>query len=156
MVSAMEVSAMYVSAMACEDDGCTVFEFVNNDVGKKLKLTMENLSHFSLDRNRLQCEKLIFDVYGNAQKFIGWIKDHLKFLDLKSRDEYQFVESIECNAEDGDVEALAESFAKCLVKKKVNEDDGCTVFEFVNNDVGKKLKLTMENLSHFSLGIGNL
>ncbi|KAI1702051.1 hypothetical protein DdX_15735 [Ditylenchus destructor] len=146
----------------------------------------------SSDRNRFQSEKLLFYLYGNAQKSICWIKDHLvckkfeicnrsnsnydqewldffvtgskctseisttyyvlsrvvvdfvqKFLDLKDCDEYQFVESIECNAEDGDVEALTERYAKFVV----NEDDGCTIFEFVNNDVGKKLRLNVTNLS---------
>ncbi|KAI1696808.1 hypothetical protein DdX_18858 [Ditylenchus destructor] len=110
----------------------------------------------SSDHNRLQCEKLLFYLYGDAQKSISWIKDHVEFMDLKNFDEYQFIESIECNTEDGNVEALTERYDKFLAKEKANEDDGCTAVVFVNNDVGKKLKLTVTNLSYFSLKIDNL
>ncbi|KAI1690506.1 hypothetical protein DdX_22442 [Ditylenchus destructor] len=58
-------------------------------------------------------------------------------MDLKNCDEYQFIESIECSAEDGDVEALTERYAKFVVK--VNEDDGCPLFEFINNYVNKEI-----------------
>ncbi|KAI1708206.1 hypothetical protein Ddc_14469 [Ditylenchus destructor] len=81
-----------------------------------------------------------------------------KFMDLKNRNEYQFIESIVIYAEDGDVEALTESFVKFIVNEEVNEDNGTIThtFEFVNNDVGKKLLLTVRNLSYFSLKIDNL
>ncbi|KAI1706335.1 hypothetical protein Ddc_15347 [Ditylenchus destructor] len=93
-----------------------------------------------------------------------------KFLDLKSCDEYQFVESIKGDGKDGDLEVLTQSYAKFLVKKEVNErryglDDydygnSVYVFEFVNNDVGKKLKLTVTKWSYtspyYSLKIDNL
>ncbi|KAI1696550.1 hypothetical protein Ddc_20299 [Ditylenchus destructor] len=86
-----------------------------------------------------------------------------KFMDLKNSDEYQMVEFVESNAADDLLGLLKRNYAKFLVKEERNEDDSRTVhvFECVNNDIGKKLQLSITKLClyaepYFSLKIDNL
>ncbi|KAI1691453.1 hypothetical protein DdX_21877 [Ditylenchus destructor] len=143
---------------------------------KKLKLNLDSNAQKSMGwiKGHVSCKELticnnyrskydqeLLDFFVTGAHCASWIRiaycvlskvivDLIqKFLDLKNSDDYQFVESIVGNAEDGDVEVLTNRYAKFLVKKKV-EEYGCTlhVFEFVNNDVGKKLQLTLTKWSY--------
>ncbi|KAI1714103.1 hypothetical protein Ddc_11545 [Ditylenchus destructor] len=105
-----------------------------------------------------------------------------KFIDLKKSDECQMIPSIESDATFRITEMMKRNYAKFLVKEKRCEvedfrdhwDYGigeCTYtafdFEFINNDIGKKLELTADILddtdrhrigfrSSFKLKIKNL
>ncbi|KAI1699638.1 hypothetical protein Ddc_18474 [Ditylenchus destructor] len=150
------------------------------------------------EHDRIQCEQLRFKFKGNVQKFMSWIKNHVrcgvfhidndrdmtvcdekllqvlldfiltgarctskiklqfcersrvivelaqKFLDLKRCDEYQFVESIECNVGKMFVEELRRQCGKFVVKEEINGGNSEHVFEFVNIDIGKKMQLTTQ------------
>ncbi|KAI1698259.1 hypothetical protein Ddc_19218 [Ditylenchus destructor] len=65
-------------------------------------------------------------------------------MDLKNSGEVQLVEAIEGYFTRQAVELLKRDYAEFVVKEKRNDDDDCTeqIFEFVNNDIGKKLQLT--------------
>ncbi|KAI1715150.1 hypothetical protein Ddc_11078 [Ditylenchus destructor] len=91
-----------------------------------------------------------------------------KFLNLGNGDEYQGVQSIEGwqYVEDHDIQVLKNDYAKFIVKEEHDDDDdehGSTkyFFEFVNNAIGKELKLTATiydntDCPEFSLKIKNL
>ncbi|KAI1698509.1 hypothetical protein Ddc_19083 [Ditylenchus destructor] len=77
------------------------------------------------------------------------IKFVQKFKDLKSSDEYQMVESIRDSATRRGIEYellnMKQDYADFMVKEQRDEEEDDTierVFEFVNNDVGKKLQIT--------------
>ncbi|KAI1698025.1 hypothetical protein DdX_18148 [Ditylenchus destructor] len=151
------------------------------------------------DRNRLQCKQLNIRFNGDTQKFIVWIKDHVrcdrfeidvdnesnydeelldlfltgapctsaiyvinydlskvivdlvqKFMGLKSRDEYQLVESIRGDDENREVvEALKRNCAEFIAEEEQFEEDYGTrqVIGFINNDIEKKLTLNVKNFS---------
>ncbi|KAI1699274.1 hypothetical protein Ddc_18641 [Ditylenchus destructor] len=82
-----------------------------------------------------------FKVKHGAYPFKIIIEFLQKFMDLKSCDEYQVVESIEWKVETGSVEELKRECAKFVVKEEGNH----RTFEFVNNDIGKKLQITHKN-----------
>ncbi|KAI1708644.1 hypothetical protein DdX_11720 [Ditylenchus destructor] len=81
-----------------------------------------------------------------------------KFMDLKNCDEYQMIPSIKSNATHRIAEMMKRHYAKFLVKEESGEveenlywDDCDTnadyyytaiAYEFINNDIGKKLELT--------------
>ncbi|KAI1702049.1 hypothetical protein DdX_15733 [Ditylenchus destructor] len=75
-----------------------------------------------------------------------------KFMDLKSTDEYQVVESVRDDVMRRSENVLKRDYAEFIVKEEMDQDDGSTerVFEFVNSDVRKKLQIT-ENI----VGIGD-
>ncbi|KAI1690428.1 hypothetical protein Ddc_24949 [Ditylenchus destructor] len=83
-------------------------------------------------------------------------------MDLKNSDESQLVEAIDGYFKGQAVELFKRDYADFLVKEERNEDDDSTeqVFEFVNNDIGKKLQLTVKTyesiMSYFSIKINNL
>ncbi|KAI1695835.1 hypothetical protein Ddc_20942 [Ditylenchus destructor] len=84
-----------------------------------------------------------------------------KFMDIKNCDEFNVVQSIECNAaERKAVEEFKRKHAKFIVKEENENGISMHTFEFINNDVGKKLQLIITSLSHrnpyFSLNIDNL
>ncbi|KAI1697613.1 hypothetical protein Ddc_19605 [Ditylenchus destructor] len=91
-----------------------------------------------------------------------------KFVDLKNCDEYKFVQSIKSDAKDvnGVVQELKHNYPEFLVNEEKDDDHGSTehVFEFINNDIEKKLQLTSYILdddiydldSYFSLDITDL
>ncbi|KAI1695753.1 hypothetical protein Ddc_21001 [Ditylenchus destructor] len=84
------------------------------------------------------------------------------FMDLKSCDENQMVESIRGTFSDRSVEVVKRNYAEVLVKEERNQVGTFDqVFEFVNNDIGKKLNLIVANrfrdrMSEFSLKIAIL
>ncbi|KAI1694979.1 hypothetical protein DdX_19818 [Ditylenchus destructor] len=157
------------------------------------------------DRNRLQCKHLNIRFNDDTQKFIVWIKDHVrcdefqiyldsdsnydeelldffmtgahctsaiytiqydlskvlvdlvqKFTGLKSRDEYQMVESIRGNVEDREVvDELKRTFAE-FISKEFEKDQ---IIVFINNDIEKKLTLNVYNytaIPFLSIKITNL
>ncbi|KAI1701521.1 hypothetical protein Ddc_17581 [Ditylenchus destructor] len=59
-----------------------------------------------------------------------------KFLDLKNSDECQLVEAIH-----GNFKLLTRDYAEFIVKEEMT----LQVYEFINNDIGKKLQLTVAN-----------
>ncbi|KAI1709856.1 hypothetical protein Ddc_13682 [Ditylenchus destructor] len=78
-----------------------------------------------------------------------------KFWDFKKCDEYQLVQSIESTIlEDDkgsrDAQVLKREYRKFIVKEEHDEDDNSTtyVFEFNNDDIEKKLQLTL-TIFHF-------
>ncbi|KAI1694748.1 hypothetical protein Ddc_21845 [Ditylenchus destructor] len=78
-----------------------------------------------------------------------------KFMSLKSRDEYQLVESISGNVESrGIVEKLKRKYAEFIADEEQLEDNFGTkqVIGFINNDIEKKLTLSVkiENESYVS------
>ncbi|KAI1698273.1 hypothetical protein Ddc_19217 [Ditylenchus destructor] len=83
-------------------------------------------------------------------------------MDLKNSGESQLVEAIEGKIRVPAIELFKRDYAEFIVKEERNEDDDSTeqVFEFVNNDIGKKLQLTAETYdeaeSYFSIKINNL
>ncbi|KAI1698030.1 hypothetical protein DdX_18153 [Ditylenchus destructor] len=103
------------------------------------------------------CHEVLLDFFmtgGNCTSGINFrhyelsdvlVKFVQKFMDLKSCDEYKVVESIESNYADRIETLFNQNYAKFLVKEEENVGDGCTeyVFEFVNNNVGKKLQLRL-------------
>ncbi|KAI1698696.1 hypothetical protein Ddc_18956 [Ditylenchus destructor] len=182
-------------------------------------------------RGRLQCDEFTFNLEGNVEKFIGWIKEHVlckkiqidyrysfhnkemrysndvliattksskqfldllvtgarctsvikiehydlynvvvdfiqKFIDLKSCDENQMIESVRGNISSRSVEGIKRTYAKFIVKEERNKDNRSAeqVFEFVNKDMGKKLTtkiylrfpLYYNHALPFSLTIKNL
>ncbi|KAI1697454.1 hypothetical protein DdX_18487 [Ditylenchus destructor] len=66
---------------------------------------------------------------------------HFKFMDLKDSDEYQLVEYIRCYSSDRAVEALKRKYAKFIIKEGKGETRTTLLFEFINNDIGKKLQI---------------
>ncbi|KAI1694323.1 hypothetical protein Ddc_22197 [Ditylenchus destructor] len=77
-----------------------------------------------------------------SEIYIGFVQ---KFMDHKKCDEFQFVESIKSNliVEGHVIDELELLYLNCIVEE-INDDDGTTyVLEFNNNDIGKKLQLTV-------------
>ncbi|KAI1698904.1 hypothetical protein Ddc_18849 [Ditylenchus destructor] len=76
-----------------------------------------------------------------------------KFVDLKSCDEFQVVESIWGSVSCRSAEELKRDYANLLVKEEQRESDGSIeqVFEVGNYDIEKDLQLTITRLSHFSV-----
>ncbi|KAI1705557.1 hypothetical protein DdX_13521 [Ditylenchus destructor] len=74
---------------------------------------------------------------------VGFVK---KFMDLKSGDENQFVESIKGKVLNGNVEGMKRSIAEFVAKEEEGPRWNTRILEFVNNDIGKKLHLTTENV----------
>ncbi|KAI1716957.1 hypothetical protein Ddc_10094 [Ditylenchus destructor] len=161
------------------------------------------------DRGRLQCKFLGINFNADTQKFIAWIKNHVrcdefrfsvasnydevlldlfmtgapftssirlpyndlsrisvdlvqKFMDLKNRDEYQVVELIRGNVRDwelhwgitkrlfdSNLNELKLKYAQCITEK---EQSGRTITGFINNDIAKKLSLTVCNRASSSNG----
>ncbi|KAI1698104.1 hypothetical protein Ddc_19297 [Ditylenchus destructor] len=83
-----------------------------------------------------------------------------KFMDLKHSDESRLVDDIKGSFYDQDVESLKRNYAKFVVKEERDEHSAEQIFEFANNDIGKKLQLTATNRgdywSNFSIKIDNL
>ncbi|KAI1716874.1 hypothetical protein Ddc_10250 [Ditylenchus destructor] len=86
-----------------------------------------------------------------------------KFIDLKTCDENQMVESIQGNATGRVlVEVLKRNFASFILKDEADDDiDWTTIFQFNNNDVGKRMQLSIVThsrypASDFSMKIMNL
>ncbi|KAI1710265.1 hypothetical protein Ddc_13550 [Ditylenchus destructor] len=92
---------------------------------------------------------------------LGFIQ---KFMQLKSCDENQLVESICGNVLNQSVEGMKRSFTELIAKEEEGYRSNMRIIEFVNNDIGKKLLLTIENLniaddnsmSNFWIKINNL
>ncbi|KAI1696922.1 hypothetical protein DdX_18795 [Ditylenchus destructor] len=68
-----------------------------------------------------------------------------KFMNLKTSDESQFVESIEGIFKAQILELLNRDYAEFFVKEERNDRSNTHIFEFVNDNIGKKLQLTIEN-----------
>ncbi|KAI1699726.1 nuclear hormone receptor family member nhr-1 [Ditylenchus destructor] len=82
-----------------------------------------------------------------------------KFMDLKDSDGSQLVEAFEGDFKSQATESLNRDYAKFLVKEKRGRHINTHIFEFVNDNIGKKLQLTAKNyghLSEFSIKITNL
>ncbi|KAI1698260.1 hypothetical protein Ddc_19219 [Ditylenchus destructor] len=79
-----------------------------------------------------------------------------KFMDIKNCDEIHLVEAIYGIY----LKVLNRDYAEFMVKEEEDRWKTVQVFEFVNNDIGKKLQLTVTNrpryLSGFSIKIINL
>ncbi|KAI1708202.1 hypothetical protein Ddc_14465 [Ditylenchus destructor] len=69
-----------------------------------------------------------------------------KFMDLKKFDENQIVQSIKSNHAHMVLNVLTRNYAEFIVKDEEDEEDetAVTIFEFVNNDIGKKMEITLE------------
>ncbi|KAI1692596.1 hypothetical protein DdX_21166 [Ditylenchus destructor] len=73
---------------------------------------------------------------------------------LKSRNEYQLVESAKGTVEDREiVEKLKRNFAEFIVEEDQYEERRSTnqVIGFINNDIGKKLTLYVEIIKYGGL-----
>ncbi|KAI1701570.1 hypothetical protein Ddc_17557 [Ditylenchus destructor] len=87
-----------------------------------------------------------------------------KFMDLKDGDEDKVVGSIECNpCTTVNIDAFKRDYADFVVEGNINETSGLSnlVFEFVNNDIGKKLRLSIRinfdyHTPEFTLKVANL
>ncbi|KAI1690802.1 hypothetical protein DdX_22292 [Ditylenchus destructor] len=126
------------------------------------------------DRGRLQCKQLIIHFNDDTQKFIVWIKDHVRCDELK----LFFFGGLNCDEE---LLGLFLTGAPCtsaiyirnydlskvivdLVQKRnlsefiaeeelIEEgNDTRQIIEFINNDIEKKLTLNVGNPSIFTLG----
>ncbi|KAI1692907.1 hypothetical protein Ddc_23264 [Ditylenchus destructor] len=112
--------------------------------------------------------KVSVNFYDLSKAMVDFVQ---KFLDLENCDECQCVQSIESNqfVKDEDIKVLKKDFAKFIVKEERYENDGITtyVFEFNNDEIGKKLQLTAKTVygvddfwlsgaPEFSLKIKNL
>ncbi|KAI1699084.1 hypothetical protein DdX_17553 [Ditylenchus destructor] len=83
------------------------------------------------------CTSEIFVTFDRISKAV--IVDFVqKFMDLKSRDDIQLVESIRGGISDTTVKALKSIYAKFFIK-----EEKPIVFEIVNADIGKKMRLTV-------------
>ncbi|KAI1703555.1 hypothetical protein Ddc_16512 [Ditylenchus destructor] len=72
-----------------------------------------------------------------------------KFMEIKDRDEYNVVQSIGSNAADKTaMEEFKREYAEFSAKEENDNRIATHTFEFVNNDVGKKLKLIITNRSN--------
>ncbi|KAI1701507.1 hypothetical protein DdX_16051 [Ditylenchus destructor] len=75
-----------------------------------------------------------------------------KFMDLKKLDEGQMVQSIKSRhiqekpLDQNVHEVLKRNYAGFIVKEQVDEEEerAVTIFDFVNSDIGKKMRLTIE------------
>ncbi|KAI1703432.1 hypothetical protein Ddc_16540 [Ditylenchus destructor] len=85
--------------------------------------------------------KIDMKYYEPSKVIVGFVQ---KFMGLKKCDEYQIVESIECFVAKRPDQELMRKCADFIVKKENNRDITEHVFEFVNDDIGKKLKLTVK------------
>ncbi|KAI1691610.1 hypothetical protein Ddc_24132 [Ditylenchus destructor] len=84
-----------------------------------------------------------------------------KFMNLKNSDESQLVEAIQGYLEGEAVELLNRDYAEFIVKEERGQRSNTHIFEFVNNDIGKKLQLTVEKydenlMLRFSIKVKNL
>ncbi|KAI1705888.1 hypothetical protein DdX_13325 [Ditylenchus destructor] len=70
-----------------------------------------------------------------------------KFLELKTSDESNLVEAIAGYFKNQDIELLKREYADFIVKEERHENDRSTeeIFEFGNDDIGKKLMLTIND-----------
>ncbi|KAI1695285.1 hypothetical protein DdX_19663 [Ditylenchus destructor] len=84
-----------------------------------------------------------------------------KFLELKTSDESNLVEAIAGYFKNQDIELLKREYAEFIVKEERHENDRSTeeIFEFGNDDIGKKLMLTINDAYYmpvFSIKINKL
>ncbi|KAI1690575.1 hypothetical protein Ddc_24853 [Ditylenchus destructor] len=84
-----------------------------------------------------------------------------KFMDLKTAHDSQLVEAIKGKFKNQVLELFMRDYAEFIVKEDRNHRDTEQVFEFVNNDIGKKLQLTAQDrqgsfVACFSIKINNL
>ncbi|KAI1703430.1 hypothetical protein Ddc_16538 [Ditylenchus destructor] len=103
-----------------------------------------------------QCTSVIKITYPDPSKVIaGFVQ---KFIDLKNCDEYQFVESIEFNVMYApSADELKSKYAKFLVKEEhIDNHRTDHTFEFINNDVGKKLQLTAKIFDNPQHSLSNI
>ncbi|KAI1703429.1 hypothetical protein Ddc_16537 [Ditylenchus destructor] len=123
------------------------------------ELLLEALADFFLTGAHCTSE-INFKYYEPTKVIIAFVP---KFMGLKSCDEYQIVESIECNILGvSDLNELVFEYPQFIVKEWEDNHRTEYVFEFINNDIGKKLQLTAKILgSHrfvscFDVKINNL
>ncbi|KAI1701574.1 hypothetical protein Ddc_17561 [Ditylenchus destructor] len=111
-----------------------------------------NYSHSNYDEELLDffmtgancTSKIEVNFYGPCKVIADFVQ---KFMDLKSSDEDKVVGSIECNPiTNVNIDALKRDYADFVVEGNINETSGLSylVFEFVNNDIGKKLRLSID------------
>ncbi|KAI1702481.1 hypothetical protein Ddc_17046 [Ditylenchus destructor] len=87
-----------------------------------------------------------------------------KFMDLKGCDGNKIVGFIECHPDRKvNIDALKRDYADFVVEGNINDTSPLSnlVFDFVNNDIGKKLQLSIRidfgyGLSEFTLKVANL
>ncbi|KAI1699266.1 hypothetical protein Ddc_18633 [Ditylenchus destructor] len=85
-----------------------------------------------------------------------------KFMDLKGGDEDKVIGSIECHPNRKvNMDAFNRNYADFVVEGNINQTRGLSnlVFEFVNNDIGKKLRLSISfgyRTTEFTLKVANL
>ncbi|KAI1694080.1 hypothetical protein DdX_20304 [Ditylenchus destructor] len=115
------------------------------------------------DCGRLQCKQLTFHPQGYVQKFMSWIKDHmlcnkLRICDCSDSNYDQelldlFMTGANCTSEISvklyDLTNIIFDFVQefpakpiFIVKEEECEDIATTIFEFINKDIGKKMRLT--------------
>ncbi|KAI1703291.1 hypothetical protein Ddc_16609 [Ditylenchus destructor] len=90
------------------------------------------------------CTSGIYIEFYDPCKVIGDFAQ--KFMDLKDCDENKVVGNIVCHpTRNVNIDALKRDYADFVVEGNINETSGlsCLVFEFVNNDIGKKLRLSI-------------
>ncbi|KAI1695248.1 hypothetical protein Ddc_21364 [Ditylenchus destructor] len=89
-----------------------------------------------------QCtSKICMEYYEPSNVIIEFAQ---KFMDLKTCDDYKVVEFLDCNVAKICVQELKRKCAKFIVKEENDDGDSEDVFEFVNNDIGKKMQLTAQ------------
>ncbi|KAI1708347.1 hypothetical protein Ddc_14429 [Ditylenchus destructor] len=83
-----------------------------------------------------------------SKVIIGFVQ---KFIDFKHCDEYQVVESIECNGQSiKSVGELKHKYATFIVKEENDNHKTYHTFEFINYEIRKKLKLTAK-INHIAV-----
>ncbi|KAI1708203.1 hypothetical protein Ddc_14466 [Ditylenchus destructor] len=89
--------------------------------------------------------KISFKYYDLSYVIFDFVQ---KFMDLKKFDENQIVQSIKSKRSPMVIEVLTRNYAKFIVKEEVDEEKetALTIFHFINNDVGKKMELTLETI----------
>ncbi|KAI1705173.1 hypothetical protein DdX_13778 [Ditylenchus destructor] len=74
-----------------------------------------------------------------------------KFMGLKNCDEYQLVDSIRYNTDDQLPEVLKRNYAKFIVEEESDNRCIAQIFEFANNDIRKKLRLSTRTIEDYCI-----
>ncbi|KAI1714820.1 hypothetical protein Ddc_11257 [Ditylenchus destructor] len=86
------------------------------------------------------CSSSVYLMYNSFPKIVyNFVQ---KFLDLKECDEFQAVKTVEFSVHNGSIDELKEKYARFIVKEEPSSRDTKYTFEFVNDNIGKKLELT--------------
>ncbi|KAI1702482.1 hypothetical protein Ddc_17047 [Ditylenchus destructor] len=102
--------------------------------------------------------EISLNLYDPSKVFGDFVQ---KFMDLKGCDGNKVVGTIECHPNANGMDALKRDYSDFVVEGNINDTSRLStlVFEFVNNDIGKKLRLTISfryRMTVFTLKVANL